>query len=126
MKRVYERPMMFAQEFTANEYIAACGDSGTSYKFVCDAGNGWMGNVYIESNGEDGLQTGSNGDSYLSGYSACGTSHIADSSDDFLNGYFVPALSSTPVKVIIWRGPNNDNTHCTTNLDKSSWETAKS
>ena len=51
---------------------------------------------------------------------------ITDSEDEFLNGYYVPYQSSVPTKVIIWRGPRNDNVHCTTNLNKNEWETAKS
>lgn len=56
--------------------------------------------------------------------------------DEFLNGYYVTAeyvgwwpighYEYTTTPVIVWRGDNNDNTHCTTNLDKSTWETAKS
>lgn len=40
MKRVYEAPAVSLEQFAANEYIAACGDTGTVYKFVCDAGGG--------------------------------------------------------------------------------------
>ena len=29
MKRRYERPSAYIEEFTPNEYVAACGDSGT-------------------------------------------------------------------------------------------------
>jgi len=32
MKRRYERPSAYIEEFTPNEYVAACGDSGTIYK----------------------------------------------------------------------------------------------
>ena len=35
----YIRPMMESEVFTANEYIAACGDSGVVYNFECNAGN---------------------------------------------------------------------------------------
>ncbi len=35
MKRRYERPSAYIEEFTPNEYVAACGDSGTIYKFKC-------------------------------------------------------------------------------------------
>ena len=38
MKRVWCRPQTVVQKFEANEYVAACGDSGTVYKFTCDAG----------------------------------------------------------------------------------------
>lgn len=134
--RVWKRPLTEVQKFEANEYVAACGDSGTTYLFTCDAGGGESGNVYVESNGVDGLQTRSSGswwggdyvpaDQSLGGYHACGTSHEADSDDKFLNGYYVPYWSDDVTKVIIWRGPHNNNVHCTTNLNKDDWETAKS
>lgn len=135
--KVWRRPLTEVQKFEANEYVAACGDSGTTYLFKCDAGGGDSGDVYVESNGVEGLQTrgewvgGWDGhwqeaDRSLGGYHACGTEHEADSEDEFLNGYYVPYWSDDVTKVIIWRGPYNDNVHCTTNLDKNSWETAKS
>lgn len=139
----YKKPVLNVERFTANEFVAACGDSGVTYKFKCDAGGGASGNVYVESNGVKGLQpnrqwiqTGEwwevwegywqEADRSLGGYHACGTTHEADSDDDFLNGYYVPYGASQPTDVVIWRGPHNNNVHCTTNLDKNSWETAKS
>ncbi len=56
MKRRYERPSAYIEEFTPNEYVAACGDSGTVYMFRCDAGGGYSGTVWLETNGEPGLQ----------------------------------------------------------------------
>ena len=38
MKRRYERPSAYIEEFTPNEYVAACGDHGKVYKFECNAG----------------------------------------------------------------------------------------
>lgn len=128
-EKVWVRPLTMVQQFEANEYVAACGESGTTYKFTCDAGGGVSGSVYLETNGQEGLQTGRGGDRYLSGYHACGTTHEAESTDDFLDGYYVTSswFGGTKVTpVIVWRGPHNDNTHCTTNLDMDSWETAKS
>ena len=134
--RQYVKPLMESELYAANEYVAACGDSGTTYKFTCDAGGGKSGTVYLETNGVPGLQTGRKGDRYLSGYHACGTTHEADSDDDFLEGYYVTEeyigwwpfghYEKTTTPVIVWRGPHNNNTHCTTNLDMSTWETAKS
>lgn len=129
MKTVYAKPTMNVQLFMASEYVAACGDLNKVYKFKCDAGGGRSGSVYLETNGKEGLQTGWGGDRYLSGYHACGTTHEAKTTDDFLDGYYVTSswfggTKTTPV--IVWRGPENDNTHCTENLDMDSWETAKS
>ena len=137
----WSRPVTMVQKFEANEYVAACGDSGTTYLFKCDAGGGVSGKVYVESNGVNGLQTTRDwvqtgdwpwegewvpADQSLGGYHACGTTHEADSDDEFLSGYYVPYSSGNVTDVIIWRGPYNDNVHCTTNLNKDSWETAKS
>jgi hypothetical protein len=132
----WSRPVTFVQKFEANEYVAACGDSGTKYLFTCDAGGGKSGTVYLETNGQPGLQTGWGGDRSLGGYHACGTKHEADSDDDFLQGYYVTEeyvegwpwghYEEVTTDVIVWRGPWGDNVHCTTNLDKDSWETAKS
>ena len=128
MKKRYERPSAYIEEFTPNEYVAACGDHGKVYKFRCDAGGGYSGNVWLETNGEPGLQRDS--DTFLSGYHACGTTHEADSTDEFLDGYYTykrHLLDKVHVqKVIVWRGPKGDNTHCTTNLNMKEWATAKS
>lgn len=37
MKKRYERPSAYIEEFTPNEYVAACGDNNKVYKFECDA-----------------------------------------------------------------------------------------
>lgn len=128
MKRAYVRPTMVGERFVANEYVAACGDSGTVYKFKCDAGGGKYGFVYLETNGTPGFQKGDflgrGGDRYLSRYHACGITHDADTSDDFLDGYYVRNGNVTQVKV--WRGEKGDNTHCTENINMNTWETAKS
>lgn len=129
VKNVWVQPQTVVQQFVANEYVAACHDINKVYKFKCDAGGGRSGDVYLETNGKPGLQTGWGGDRYLSGYHACGTTHEAKTTDDFLDGYYVTSswfggTKTTPV--IVWRGPHNDNTHCTENLDMDSWETEKS
>lgn len=137
-KRAYVKPSLESEAFVPNTYVAACGDSGTTYLFKCDAGGGVSGNVYLETNGVPGLQTEGKwvggifghweyrADTSLGGYHACGTTHEADSDDDFLDGYYVPYRSNNTTKVIVWRGPHNNNVHCTTNLNKDSWEIAKS
>ena len=131
MKQVWSSPKTSFEQFVPQNYIAACGDSGTVYKFTCDAGGGTSGSVYLETNGQEGLQRdGSNPDKYLSGYHACNKYHEAESTDGFLDGYFVydPGWFQDEVvmPVIVWRGEDNDNTHCTKELDMNKWETAKS
>ena len=141
MKKEYVRPMMAGERFAPNEYVAACGDSGTTYLFKCDAGGEVSGNVYLETNEVSGLQTErqwiqtgdwpwqgywQKADQSLGGYHACGETHEADSKDSFLEGYYVPYGSSEVTSVIVWRGTHNDNVHCTTNLNMNTWETTKS
>ena len=130
MRKSYVTPEMKVEEFTPNEYCSTCGESGTTYKFVCNAAKNWGfdfgGSVYQETNGREGLQT--NSDKYLGEYQQCSATHIAEHTDDFLEGYFAPnGFIDTGVrKVVIWRGAYDDNIHCTTTLDKEDWETAKS
>ena len=141
VKKEWIRPLTTVQKFEANEYVAACGDSGVVYNFVCDAGDGVYGSVYEETNGIPGLQTGRRGDTELAGYSnswfgesgfyACNKTHEAESSNAFVNGYYcAKGNTKNPIEVIVWKEPRGwlqpDNIHCTTNLDKDSWETAKS
>ena len=133
MKRAYVRPTMVGERFVANEYVAACGDSGKVYKFECNAGGGVPGNVYQETNGESGLQRwpskkpDTNLTSGLStSYHACGETHEASAMDNLVNGYYVSLQSGKVTNVIIWRGKDGHNVHCTTQLNMDEWATAKS
>lgn len=132
MKKEYMKPTMFAEEFVANEYVAACGDANKVYKFTCDAGGGASGEVYIESNGKDGLQVfEQNPDTHRTrgwtrSYHACNITHEASATDEFQFGYFVPEWSLKVIPVMVWYGPDGKNTHCTENVQMSSWITEKS
>ena len=57
MRKVWTKPLAEAERFVANEYVAACGDSGVTYLFECNAGGGTEGNVYVENGKKAGLQT---------------------------------------------------------------------
>ena len=131
MRKEWMEPVIEVQEFVANEYVAACGDSGKVYKFECNAGDkdlrDYPYEVYIDSNGNGKFDSRS--DKYLSNYHACGATHEAPVNDVFLSGFMKDTRlfhDHTPVPVIIWRGENGDDTHCTINLNISSWMTAKS
>lgn len=134
-KKVWVRPEMNTVTFMANEYIAStCGDTKTVYLFKCDSENDNSffddvgGMVYQETTGNDKLDwIGSNQDTYLGDYHACGATHEASTTDAFLDGWYKPYNNLlTAIKVKIWRGPNGDNIHCTTKIDMNTWETAKS
>ena len=130
MKRVYVRPTMVGERFVANEYVAACGDKGTTYKFECNAGDQDLSDypyaVYVDSNNNGKYDKK---DRYLNNYHACGKTHEAPAKDGFLNGFMIDTRSghdSAPQSVIIWRGEDGKNVHCTTNLNMDKWETVKS
>lgn len=124
-KKVYSKPMLKSEAFVPQSYVAACGDSGTDYYFTCDAGGGRSGEVWLETNGKPGLQTGRGGDQSLGGYHACKEKHTASSLDDFPLGYYRAYWSSTVINVRVWTEGGKD-VHCTENLDMKTWETAKS
>lgn len=151
MKREYVRPTMIGEEFSADEYVAACGDSGTVYKFTCDAGYlegerehtyGFCGcgishwrsvpsGTYTYKEKGHWKVTDANGRSLMNGYasySPCGSTHEAESDSPFTLGYMdnINTPEKEAIQVMTWAGPENDNIHCTTQLDISKWETAKS
>lgn len=122
-KQKWVRPQAIVQEFVANEYVAACGDSGKVYKFECNAGN--KGTWYSIKNSKNESVS-------ISGYnrySPCGATHEAESDSGFLTGYHLDDPDTwwedENIPVIIWT-ENGKNVHCTTKLDMSEWETAKS
>ena len=142
MRRRYERPSAYIEEFTPNEYVAACGDSGTVYKFKCTAGGGADGDLtnatgtvnYTDNGFHDELGTKRYGS-----YHACNAEHSASSSDTFVRGRYYPnggndQLRGRYQEVYIWFEPisrdwwgrKGYDIHATTNLDMKTWETAKS
>ena len=130
-KMTWTRPMATVEQFMPNEYIAACGDSGTHYKFVCNATSLIIsgGYVWLETNGVDGLQQESTGgvpaDTYRSTYSACSKTHVASQHDEYLDGYLVSYLLPYARPVKVWTD-GGTNTHCTTTIDMTDWEETKS
>lgn len=131
MRKEWMEPVIEVQEFVANEYVASCGVSGKVYKFECNAGDKnlyliYPYNVYVDSNHND---IWDEGDEKLGSYHACGAAHEAPVRDDFLTGFMKDTRlrrDQSPVPVVIWRGEDGNNIHCTTNLDINSWATAKS
>lgn len=140
MKKQYITPSLIGERFLANEYISACGDSGKVYKFKCNAGSKRKEyNVYL-SDGSPYCTSGKDyGNKEIWGwehYSPCYDEqtgegyHEAESDSVFLKGYMYEqgyrgADTGEKIDVIIWT-ENYTNCHCTTDLNISSWETAKS
>lgn len=129
MRRAYESPRMVVEQFEANEYIAACGDSGKVYYFECTAP---AGNLYYYKNSDgniDGIYNGNGSATLLGSYHPCSAKHEAESTNPFYDG-FVDRNGNKKCDdreaVIVWRGPRNNNGHATAELNMNSWETAKS
>lgn len=132
MKRRYERPSAYIEEFTPNEYVAACGDSGTIYKFRCNAGQEkhYYNVYYMENNSKKYLAKANSswyGGAQFDYYTPCNKTHEAESNSGFIQGYIDDQSTSKDEKmqVYIWT-ENGTNVHCTTDLDMSKWQTAKS
>lgn len=129
MKRAYVRPTMVGERFVANEYVAACGDSGVVYKFDCNAGEKGRRYAVKDANGKVARIAGHYMDGISGYYHPCGEKHEAESNSGFLTGYHIDdpytILKDENIPVTIWTN-NDTDVHCTTYLDMKKWETAKS
>lgn len=129
MKRAYVRPTMVGERFVANEYVAACGDNGTVYNFVCNAGEkSKKYNVYYYKNGQKRyIAINIPFVAQFYDYHPCDATHEANANDEFINGYIddQETWKDEKIPVIIWTN-NGTDVHCTKNLEISKWETAKS
>ena len=128
MKKTWELPVILVQQFEANEYVAACGDSGVIYNFECNAGEKRKRYAVKDANGDVATISGM----YLDGswyyYHPCGDTHEAPSDSGFLFGYHLDdpkTENDENIQVVIWTN-NNTDVHCTTKLDINSWTTTKS
>ena len=135
-KKAYSKPMLKSEAFVPQSYVAACGETNKVYKFKCDAGYSFWQYYVIEDTNGNGVLDGSwnsywewsGDDKYRSAYHPCGKTHDASTTDEFINGFMIARLAGEIIstkKVIIWTD-NGTNTHCTTNLNMDTWETAKS
>ena len=132
-KKVYGKPLMYAEKFVPQNFVAACPPSETyvTYQFWCDAGNGSTYNVYID-NGDGTFNN--NSDIHIGNFYACREAHSVtvpkgSSIDDIFPKGFIGRNEWTgpweyqyvarPVR--IWRGENNDNIHCTFQLSENEF-----
>ena len=128
MRKTWEEPRILVQEFVANEYVAACGDSGVVYNFKCNAGQRGTKYAVKDANGNVATISGMRMNGVTRFYHPCGETHKAESDSGFLTGYHIDDPNTRRdenIEVIIWT-ENNTNVHCTTQLDMNKWETAKS
>ena len=128
----YKKPVLNVERFTANEFVAACGDSGTTYYFECNAGDKRNSyNVYFED-GTPYASSNGNDEWYaqFTGYYPCHVTHVAESDSGFRAGYMYEQNwrgnnTGEKIDVVIWT-EYGSNVHCTTNLDMKDWTTQKS
>ena len=131
MKKTWEEPKIMVQKFVANEYVAACGDSGVVYNFECNAGEEDTPYAVKDANGNVATISGmymDGGSFWGAYYHPCGETHQAESDSGFLTGFHLDdpkTKKDENIKVIIWTQDNTD-VHCTTQLDMNQWTTAKS
>lgn len=138
MKKAWTRPLTTVQQFDANEAISACGDSGTNYYFECNAGESSKRyDVYkTDASGQtSGGTILTPDDNFLfipvpGYYHPCSKKHETNGVNDFTYGYIVDnngidGRDGPKTPVVIWT-EGGTNVHCTTNLDMSTWATAKS
>lgn len=137
-KKIWTRPLAEVEQFMANEYIAACGDQNTVYKFVCDAPKGtlyYYSNLSASEAAPTTWPTTTNwwgtvtAARELGSYKPCSASHEASTQNPFYWGfvdYDKDGRHDDNETVIVWRGPRNNNGHATAQLDMDAWETAKS
>lgn len=128
MKKIWEEPKILVQKFTPNEYVAACGDSGKTYFFECNAGEKNKKYAVKDASGQVATISKMFMDGRRYYYNPCGETHEAPSDSGFLKGYHIDDVNTRVdenIPVIIWT-QYNTNVHCTTNLSMEKWTTAKS
>lgn len=133
MKKEYVSPRMVCETFAADEYVAACGESGTTYYFKCNAPEGTLYYYPVPDGNIDGNYTGTGSAIRLGGYEPCEASHEAESTSAFYDGFvdYNKNRSYDPgEEVIVWTEKNwyggIRDYHATKELNMNSWETAKS
>lgn len=125
MKKSYESPKAYVEEFTPNEYVAACGTEYGNYLFECDAPGGTL--YYYTTNWQ-----GDKIAKRLGGYHPCNKKHEAAKDSEFPAGFVDRngnGKEDPGEATIVWLEKYYGFTvdyHATNNLDRDSWETDKS
>ena len=81
MRKNYVKPALIGEDFIPEVYCAACEHTSSGagmYNFVCDAGGGEYGGLYLEDNGVDGFQKNA--------FCNCGENHTSKSGGSWLAG----------------------------------------
>lgn len=128
-QQVWSSPKTAFEQFVPQTYIAACGDGGATYKFECNAPAGKM---YVPDPDNEGEYL-VNGRSY----SPCSKTHETPVADTYYDGFIDrnnngKQDSGEEVKVYLefstgWFGSTYvSDGHATANVNKETWEIAKS
>jgi hypothetical protein len=136
MKKEWGKPLTSVQEFVPQEFIAACAadEDYVTYEFWCDAGRGEY-KVWLDSNTNDQYDGGDQSITIGTTYHPCQETHSVTvpkgtSIDNVFPKGFIRAYLDLGIggfaygdyiPVRIWRGNNNDNVHCTTQLHESQF-----
>ena len=140
-KRNYVKPILSGEEFIPQVYCKNCSADDNKewvYNFTCDAGNkSSTHTVYLETNNQPGLQNDGLfgwGDDQLksTSYHPCGATHTVTVqeklSETNLNSIFPKGyikINGKWEECRVWTA-NGTNTHCTTALNISDFQLAKS
>ena len=118
MRKNYVKPALTVEAFNTSNYIAAC------YVIYCVLpNNNEQGNVYYESNGVEGLQTGRNGDRTIGSYvTGCGAEHKGVQLDEppTNNSYWKSTKTGEVQEVFSWS--DNHGWHSAP-TSTTNWET---
>ena len=118
MRKNYVKPTLITEVFNSSNYIAAC------YVIYCVLpNNNAKGNVYFESNGIAGLQTGSNSDRLIGqGVTGCGAAHKGVQLDEAPtnNSYWKSSRTGEVQAVFSWS--DNHGWHSAP-TSTTNWET---
>ncbi len=129
MKKEYTSPLIICEEFQVDEYVAACGDSGTVYNFECNAGLADKKYAIKDSYNRPVTIAGKLMDGSNRYFHPCGKTHQASVDSEFIRGYHIDDIGTRytdeNIGVVVWVD-NAKGIHCTTELDIDSWETTKS
>lgn len=125
----YMKPTMEGQMFVSNEFVSACGDSGKTYYFECNAGTKDYDGQYPYK-----IYRTSNNRLVADSFEPCGETHVAEANDEFFAAYMDDKRTDAKeqINVMVWAEPIQTwlgtmySYHCTDKLKIEDWETAKS
>lgn len=107
----YVKPEMQAEEFAANQVVAACGKVDGKYVFICDAPAGTL--YYYDKSGSQ---------IRLGGVHACNAKHVTDGVEDYYEGfidYNSNKKEDANEHVLVWREKNKRGQYVDYHASKS-------